>query len=107
MRMMSTFQPLLNSALFITTANTKNVCTIQFTSYLGIGLTKSNPEYVPLCVNVFEKLPNSGNDAVPIHQNPSFVDEPEFKSYSIWIPLQDVDKDNGTVGSIEEKSQSI
>lgn len=56
------------------------------------------PGYVPLVVNVFEKHPESGYDPVPIHQNPSFVREPEHRSVSLWIPLQDVTRENGTLG---------
>src|SRR5215831_8504117 len=40
------------------------------------------PDYEPLVINLFEKPPHSGHDAVPIHQNPSFVEEPEHKSVS-------------------------
>lgn len=54
--------------------------------------------YVPLVVNVFEKSPNDAYSAVAIHQNPSFVNEPELRTISVWIPLHDVSKENGTVG---------
>jgi hypothetical protein len=56
------------------------------------------PGYLPLVINVFEKLPESGPTQVAIHQNPSFVKEPEHKSLSIWIPLRDVTRKDGTVG---------
>jgi hypothetical protein len=69
--------------------------------FLENRLDEILPGYVPLGINVFEKRPNSGADEVPIHQNPSFVDEPDFKSVSIWIPLQDVRKENGTVGVLK------
>lgn len=67
-------------------------------SLLADKLAALLPGYEPLVINLFEKHPHSGYDPVPIHQNPSFVDEPQYKSYSIWIPLQDVDQVNGTVG---------
>ncbi|HEY9773112.1 MAG TPA: phytanoyl-CoA dioxygenase family protein [Planktothrix sp.] len=54
--------------------------------------------YTPLVINVFEKDPQLSDSAVAIHQNPSFVEEPDFKSVSVWIPLIDVCKYNGTVG---------
>lgn len=66
--------------------------------FLADRLATLLPGYVPLVVNVFEKQPGAGEDSVPIHQNPSFVGEPDNKSVSIWIPLQAVNKDNGTVG---------
>lgn len=56
------------------------------------------PGFEPLVINLFDKQPSSGYDPVPIHQNPSFVDEPAHKSVSLWIPLDDVEKENGTVG---------
>ena len=56
------------------------------------------PDYEPLVINYFNKEPQDSYDAVPIHQNPSFVDEPAHKSVSLWIPLQDVGKDNGGIG---------
>jgi len=68
---------------------------------LAPKLDELMPDYVPLAINFFEKHPHQGVDSVPIHQNPSFVAEPEFKSFSIWIPLQDVDKENGTVGVLK------
>ncbi len=57
-------------------------------------------EYDPLVVNLFQKLPGGGGvpDGVAIHQNPSFVDEPRFKSVSVWIPLVDAERHNGTLG---------
>jgi hypothetical protein len=65
---------------------------------LSARLEKLLPGYEPLVINVFEKHPESGYDPVPIHQNPSFVREPEHRSVSLWIPLQDVSKQNGTLG---------
>lgn len=56
------------------------------------------PNYEPLVINVFDKPPSEAYDPVPIHQNPSFVDEPRHRSVSLWIPLSDVDRENGTVG---------
>lgn len=56
------------------------------------------PGFEPLVINLFDKLPSSEYDPVPIHQNPSFVDEPAHKSVSVWIPFSDVDRENGTVG---------
>lgn len=67
-------------------------------SYLQDRVDKLLVDYIPLVVNVFEKDPGSPNSAVSIHQNPSFVEEPFYQSVSIWIPLLDAKKENGTVG---------
>ncbi len=56
-------------------------------------------DYEPLVINIFEKLP--GNGAVQIHQNPSFVKEPEYKSISVWIPLINASRHNGGLGVLK------
>ncbi|MCC6371005.1 MAG: phytanoyl-CoA dioxygenase family protein [Bacteroidia bacterium] len=38
---------------------------------------------------------------VPPHQDWSFVDEEEFCSATVWVPLQDVNKNNGALGVIK------
>lgn len=68
-------------------------------SYLRTNIDSSFLDYEPLVINIFEKLPGDGS--VQIHQNPSFVREPEFKSISVWIPLIDSKKENGTVGVLK------
>lgn len=56
------------------------------------------PGYQPLVINVFDKPPSNVYDPVPIHQNPSFVEEPVHRSISLWIPFTSVNRENGTVG---------
>lgn len=51
--------------------------------------------YEPLMINTFDKEPGTGE--VPVHQNWTFVDEQIFRSVSVWIPLIDVTRDNGTM----------
>jgi hypothetical protein len=51
--------------------------------------------YKPLIINVFDKEPGTGE--VPIHQNWTFVDEDKFTSVSVWIPLIDTTRENGTM----------
>jgi ectoine hydroxylase-related dioxygenase (phytanoyl-CoA dioxygenase family) len=50
-------------------------------------------DYKIIQLNVFNKLPNSG--FVSPHQNLTTVDEDNFTSLSIWIPLQDTNEQNG------------
>lgn len=65
---------------------------------IGGKVEEKLPGFEPLVINIFDKQPGGGYDPVPIHQNPSFVDEPAHKSVSLWIPFCDVARDNGTVG---------
>jgi len=53
------------------------------------------PDYEPLIINMFNKQPGTGE--VPIHQNWTFVDEDFNTSVSVWIPLCDVSRKNGTL----------
>lgn len=51
--------------------------------------------YEPLIVNTFDKKPGEGE--VPIHQNWTFVDESNATSVSVWIPMIDTTRINGTM----------
>jgi len=53
------------------------------------------PGYTVLLTNMIIKNPYSGE--VPLHQNWSFVDETTHRSYTIWIPLQDIMPNNGAL----------
>ena len=51
--------------------------------------------YKPIIINLFNK--HHGTGEVPLHQNWTFVDETEYTSVSMWCPLQDVSRANGTL----------
>ena len=70
----------------------------QINAFLKDKLADLLNDYEPLVINIFDKAPNMGDSSVAIHQNPSFAQEPQFKSVSLWIPMQDVTKENGTLG---------
>ena len=46
------------------------------------------------------KSPNQ-KGILPLHQDWNIVDEEQYQSYNIWIPLQDVDGHNGAVRVLE------
>lgn len=82
---------------FHNNANWKSQIYDQVYAFMKSKLEKLLVDYEPLVINIFDK-PARSNNPVAIHQNPSFVEEPQYKSVSVWIPLVDVNKNNGTVG---------
>lgn len=61
--------------------------------------------YKPLIVNLFNKKPGTGE--VPLHQNWTFVDESKFTSVSVWIPLCDVSRKNGTLEMVPGSHKTL
>ncbi|WP_405206488.1 phytanoyl-CoA dioxygenase family protein [Aquimarina sp. LLG6339-5] len=43
------------------------------------------------------KYPNKKNGLVPLHQDPSFLDERNFNPLGIWVPLVDTNQENGAL----------
>lgn len=63
--------------------------------FLGPIVNKLLNNYKPFIINLFNK--QSGLGEVPVHQNWTFVDEEHFTSLSLWCPLQEVSRENGTL----------
>jgi hypothetical protein len=57
-------------------------------------------DYELLFGNFLIKQPGH-NSITPPHQDTTFVDENEFSSFSIWVSLQDTDKQNGCMRFIK------
>lgn len=54
-----------------------------------------------LCVcNFMTKEPADDSSEMPLHQDWSFVPEPEFRSVHVWCPLVDVDHQNGCLAVV-------
>jgi ectoine hydroxylase-related dioxygenase (phytanoyl-CoA dioxygenase family) len=66
-----------------------------FYGFLKNSIDKYLIDYKPIIINLFSKEPESGE--VPVHQNWTFVDEKKYTSVSVWCPLQDVSRRNGTL----------
>ena len=43
------------------------------------------------------KCPNHRNGIVPLHQDPSFLDERQYTAMGIWVPLVDTTHENGAL----------
>jgi len=52
-------------------------------------------DYKFVIVNIYDKPGGTGE--VPVHMDWTFVDESKYTSVSVWIPLQDVTRENGTL----------
>lgn len=65
------------------------------TAFFQPIVDKHLKNYKPLIINIFDKEPSKGE--VPIHQNWTFVDEDKYTSVSVWIPLVNVSRENGTL----------
>jgi len=50
----------------------------------------------PVFANFMVKAPGDASALLP-HQDWSFVDEPQFESYTVWVPLVDVNPKNGNL----------
>jgi len=69
----------------------------------GVVGAKAAPmlnDFVPLFGNFMVKNPDPEN-FMPLHADWTYVDEKEFSSVAVWVPLVDVDADNGCFGVIE------
>ncbi len=54
-----------------------------------------------ILLNCFAVKNNQPASSWPVHQDDSFTDESKFSSLSIWVPLTDVDQNNGAMKILE------
>jgi len=60
------------------------------------GLEKILLDFKPLIGSFHIKEPGTGS-ATGTHQDPTFVDEPQYYSANVWVALHDVDEHNGNL----------
>lgn len=84
-----------NSSFFEPDIELKRKFYHSMVDFFNTKLDSILPGYDILITNYWTKNPCDGE--VLVHQNWSHVDESRFRSYSIWIPLQDTDEHNGTM----------
>lgn len=83
--------------------NNENYISGVFEKLFGVLVPKLNPllnDYKPFTASYVIKEAGLQN-IVPPHQDWTFVDETEFCSATVWIPLMDVNKNNGALSLIK------
>lgn len=57
-------------------------------------------DYRPCCCNFMVKEPGDESSELPLHQDWSFVREPDERAVHVWCPLVDVDHENGNLAVV-------
>jgi glycosyltransferase involved in cell wall biosynthesis len=60
------------------------------------------PEFRVLLCNLVRKQPDEPYSEMPLHQDPSLVDETAFTAYGVWCPLIDVNEQNGCLQIVKQ-----
>lgn len=81
--------------------NDKLVVDLEIKQILSPLLKKYFPGYTPLVSNFAVKFTGE-NSFLPVHRDWSVVDERKHQSISVWIPLVDLNLNNGAIGFIKE-----
>lgn len=63
-------------------------------SHLAPIIEKTLPDFTAVFFNFIAKFGGTNNES-HMHQDLPFVDEEKFENYTLWIPLEDVDEDDG------------
>jgi hypothetical protein len=61
--------------------------------------------YEPVMINFWSKLPGGGD--LELHQNWTHVNEADYTSLSLWIPLQPTSRKNGTLEVVPKSHKKI
>ena len=73
-------------------------------SVVGLKASPLLNDFIPLFGNFMIKNPDPEN-FMPLHADWTYVDESKFSSVAIWVPLVNVDAENGCFGVIEGSHQ--
>lgn len=60
------------------------------------------PKYRIILCNFVRKRANLSSSIMPLHQDPSLVDESSLNSFGVWCPLIDVDEQNGCLQVVKK-----
>ena len=92
-------------SFFSQSVDVKQTIFNQLWDFFAEPVAKYLPDYEPLIINMFDKKPGTGE--IPIHQNWTFVDEDQYTSVSVWIPLCGVSRTNGTLEVVPGTHQHV
>ncbi len=90
----------LGEAAFASTIMSKNVVFRNEVSNVIEVFFKNAMQNIFIDVTFFwgnfnVKYPNTNIGTVPLHQDPSFLDEQNYQPFGLWVPLIDTDELNG------------
>ena len=84
------------SSSFLTDFGFKENLVNASSSILNESVNRIIAKHKPVGCSFLTKFPGKYSE-MPIHQDWTVVDESEFGSYTIWIPLEDTNKKNGAL----------
>jgi len=85
-----------SSTIYNQDLETKRITSEKISTLLHPYVSEILNEFRPLGASFLCKTPGE-NSKMPVHQDWTIVDELNFGSYTIWIPLVDVDELNGAM----------
>ncbi|AFY85514.1 phytanoyl-CoA dioxygenase family protein [Oscillatoria acuminata] len=77
----------------------------KFKSIAAPKLKTIIPGYRTVFCPWFRKTPNSKNNPIHLHQDPSFTDETQYSSLGIWCPLNDVNVESSCLCIVKGSHQ--
>jgi len=80
----------------------RRAITQQVKEIFAPKLTELFPESRVLLCNLVRKQPDKLHSEMPLHQDPSLVDEVVLTAYGVWCPLIDVDEQNGCLQVVKK-----
>jgi ectoine hydroxylase-related dioxygenase (phytanoyl-CoA dioxygenase family) len=85
-----------HSTTFFPELETKKKASAEINEVFSAKVAEMFDGYQRLGASFLCKPTGAGGN-MPVHQDWTVVDESQFGSYTIWVPLQDVDENNGTI----------
>lgn len=81
--------------------SSRQMITQEVKKWFSSKLANLFPEYRIVQCNLISKNPNAFSQ-MPLHQDPSLLDENSIKSFAVWCPLIDVNEENGCLQVVKK-----